>query len=172
MNARHDNTRQHILETGQRIIAGKGFASVGLNEILTTAGVPKGSFYHYFDSKEALFKAEDKVKANPGDAGAMAQLAAANDQLNAGLGRLLAVAEAYPDLKANQNMMQLTEELSSTENRVAFARQAYNDQVLEFNDEATQFPALIVARLLGFAAAPMLEATRSAQEREAPAVRF
>ena len=57
MNARHDNTRQHILETGQRIIAGKGFASVGLNEILTTAGVPKGSFYHYFDSKEALFKA-------------------------------------------------------------------------------------------------------------------
>lgn len=52
MNARHDNTRQHILETGQRIIAGKGFASVGLNEILTTAGVPKGSFYHYFASKE------------------------------------------------------------------------------------------------------------------------
>ena len=52
MNTRHDNTRQHILETGHRIIAGKGFASVGLNEILTSAGVPKGSFYHYFDSKE------------------------------------------------------------------------------------------------------------------------
>ncbi len=73
---------------------------------------------------------------------------------------------------ADAAMRQLSEELASTENRLGFARQAYNDQVLEFNDEATQFPALIVARLLGFAAAPMLEATRSAQEREAPAVRF
>jgi len=57
MNIRHDNTRQHILDTGYRIIAGKGFSSVGLNEILTTAGVPKGSFYHYFDSKEQFGQA-------------------------------------------------------------------------------------------------------------------
>ena len=141
--------------------------------------VAKKYMAHERETLEAVIAARSAAqsglsaaKANPGDPEAMATLAVAQGQLNAGLGRLLAVAEAYPDLKANQNMMQLTEELSSTENRVAFARQAYNDQVLEFNDEATQFPALIVARLLGFAAAPMLEATRSAQEREAPAVRF
>lgn len=84
----------------------------------------------------------------------------------------MVVAESYPELKADATMQSLSEEITSTETCLGFARQAYNDQVLEFNDEATQFPALVVARLLGFAAAPMLEATRSAQEREAPAVRF
>ncbi|RYE86699.1 MAG: LemA family protein, partial [Oxalobacteraceae bacterium] len=75
------------------------------------------------------------AKANPGDAEAMAQLAAAQGQLNAGLGRLMMVAEAYPDLKANQTMMQLTEELTSTENKVAFARQAFNDSVMAYNNK-------------------------------------
>ncbi len=114
------------------------------------------------------------AKANPGDAGAMAQLAAANDQLNAGLGRLLAVAEAYPDLKANQNMMQLTEELTSTENKVAFARQAYNDAVMAFNNRREVFPSSIVANGFGFAPAALLEidAEQRAAVRTAPKVSF
>ena len=82
------------------------------------------------------------------------------------------VAENYPELKADATMQSLSEELTSTENRLGFARQAYNDQVLDFNNEATRFPDLIVARLLGFAPAAMLEATRSEAERAAPAVRF
>src|SRR5574338_677253 len=80
------------------------------------------------------------AKANPGDPAAMAQLAAAQGQLNAGLGRLLAVAESYPDLKANQNMMQLTEELTSTENKVALARQAFNDSVLAYDNKREEVP--------------------------------
>ncbi len=114
------------------------------------------------------------AKANPGDAGAMAQLAAANDQLNAGLGRLLAVAEAYPDQKANQNMMQLTEELTSTENKVAFARQAYNDAVMAFNNRREVFPSSIVANGFGFAPAALLEidAEQRAAVRTAPKVSF
>ena len=96
----------------------------------------KGYMSHERETLEAVIAARSAAqsglsaaKANPGDPAAMAQLAAAQGQLNAGLGRLLAVAEAYPDLKANQNMMQLTEELTSTENKVAFARQAFNDSV-------------------------------------------
>ena len=84
----------------------------------------------------------------------------------------MVVSENYPDLKADVTMRSLSEELNSTENRIGFARQAYNDQALEFNNEATQFPALIVARLLGFAPAAMLEATRSEAERVAPQVKF
>ncbi|TXH73210.1 MAG: LemA family protein, partial [Lysobacteraceae bacterium] len=93
----------------------------------------KGYMKHERETLDAVISARSAAqsglaaaKANPGDPDAMAQLAAAQGQLNAGLGRLLAVAEAYPDLKANQNMMQLTEELTSTENKVAFARQAFN----------------------------------------------
>ena len=97
------------------------------------------------------------AKANPGDPGAMAQLAAAQGQLNAGLGRLLAVAEAYPDLKANQNMMQLTEELTSTENKVAFARQAFNDAVMGYNNRREAFPGNLFAGMFGFAAATLLD---------------
>jgi len=82
------------------------------------------------------------------------------------LGRLFAVAEAYPDLKADQNMRELSEELSSTENRIGFARQAYNDNVLEFNDAAAQFPTLIVARLFNFLPQAMLESTTSEAERQ------
>ena len=114
------------------------------------------------------------AKANPGDPGAMAALAAAQGQLNAGLGRLLAVAEAYPDLKANQNMMQLTEELTSTENKVAFARQAFNDAVMGYNNRREAFPGNIFAGLFGFVAAMLLEipVDKRDQVREAPKVQF
>ena len=114
------------------------------------------------------------AKANPGDPDAMAQLAAAQGQLNAGLGRLLAVAEAYPDLKANQNMMQLTEELTSTENKVAFARQAFNDAVMHYNNRREMFPNSILAGMFGFQPAMLLEiaADKQAQVREAPKVQF
>ena len=113
------------------------------------------------------------AKANPGDPGAMAQLAAAQGQLNAGLGRLLAVAEAYPDLKANQNMMQLTEELTSTENKVAFARQAFNDAVMGYNNKRETFPSSVVAGMFNFAHAALLDIPADkAQVREAPKVQF
>ena len=114
------------------------------------------------------------AKASPGDPAAMAQLAAAQGQLNAGLGRLLAVAEAYPELKANQNMMQLTEELTSTENKVAFARQAFNDAVMHYNNRREMFPNSILAGMFGFQPATLLEieAAKQAQVREAPKVAF
>lgn len=114
------------------------------------------------------------AKANPGDGESMAQLAAAQGQLNAGLGRLLAVAEAYPDLKANQNMMQLTEELSSTENRVAFARQAFNDSVMGYNNRREMFPSSVVAGMFNFAPAALLDipADKQAEVRAAPRVQF
>ena len=113
------------------------------------------------------------AKAHPGDEAAMAQLAASQGQLNGVLGRLLAVAEAYPDLKANQNMMQLTEELSSTENRVAFARQAYNDAVMAYNNKREVFPSSVVAGAFNFAPAALLDIPADkAQVREAPKVQF
>ena len=113
------------------------------------------------------------AKAHPGDEAAMAQLAASQGQLNGVLGRLMAVAEAYPDLKANQNMMQLTEELSSTENRVAFARQAYNDAVMAYNNKREVFPSSVVAGAFNFAPAALLDIPADkAQVREAPKVQF
>ena len=114
------------------------------------------------------------AKANPGDPEAMAALAAAQGQLNAGLGRLLAVAEAYPDLKANQTMMQLTEELTSTENKVAFARQAFNDAVMGYNNKRESFPNSIFAGMFNFAPATLLEipADKRDEVRAAPKVQF
>ena len=113
------------------------------------------------------------AKADPGDPGAMAQLTAAQGQLNAGLGRLLAVAEAYPDLKANQNMMQLTEELTTTENKVAFARQAYNDSVMAYNNRREVFPSSLLAGAFNFAPAALLDIPADkAEVREAPKVQF
>ena len=113
------------------------------------------------------------AKANPGDPAAMAELAAAQGQLNAGLGRLLAVAEAYPDLKANQNMMQLTEELTTTENKVAFARQAYNDSVMAFNNKREVFPSSLLAGMFNFGPAALLDIPADkAEVREAPKVQF
>lgn len=110
---------------------------------------------------------EQAAASSPLNAGALSALAGAEQVLGGALGRLFAVAEAYPDLKADQSMRDLSEELSSTENRIGFARQAYNDNVLEFNDAAAQFPALIVARLFGFLPQAMLESTTSDAERQA-----
>ena len=135
---------------------------------------------HERDTLEAVIAARSAAqsglaaaKAHPGDADAMAQLAASQGQLNGVLGRLLAVAEAYPDLKANQNMMQLTEELSSTENRVAFARQAYNDAVMAYNNKREVFPSSVLAGAFNFAPAALLDIPADkAQVREAPKVQF
>ena len=111
------------------------------------------------------------AKANPGDPAAMAQLAAAQGQLNTGLGRLLAIAKAYPDLKAHQNMMQLNEALTTTENKVAFARQAYNDGGMAYNNRREVFPSSLLAGLFKFAAAALLDMpAEKAEVGEAPKV--
>ena len=112
-----------------------------------------------------------RAAANPGDSSAMRELAGAEAGLTGALGRLLAVAENYPDLKANQNMMQLTEELTSTENKVAFARQAYNDSVMTYNTKREVFPTNIIAGIFNFAAAELFQVDNAA-ERQAPKVSF
>ena len=140
----------------------------------------KGYMSHERETLEAVIAARAAAqsglaaaKADPGDPGAMAQLAAAQGQLNAGLGRLLAVVEAYPDLKANQNMMQLTEELTTTENKVAFARQAYNDSVMAYNNRREVFPSSLLAGAFNFAPAALLDIPADkAEVREAPKVKF
>jgi len=141
----------------------------------------KGYLKHERETLEAVIAARgaaisglSAAKASPGDPAAMAQLAAAQGQLNGALGRLLAVAEAYPDLKANQNMMQLTEELTSTENKVAFARQAFNDSVMAYNNRREVFPGSLVAGMFNFAHAALLEipTEQQAQVRAAPKVQF
>lgn len=116
--------------------------------------------------------AAGQARRNPAAAGAIAAMGAAEGALGGVLGRLMAVAEAYPDLKADQTMRELTEELSSTENRVGFARQAYNDAVLEYNNAAEQFPANLLAGVFGFRSADMLQSTASEAERLAPRVQF
>lgn len=112
-------------------------------------------------------RASDAVRARPAQAGAIVELAAAEQALDGSLGRLFALSEAYPELKADQTIRELSEALTSTENKVAFSRQAYNDAVLDYNDAQGQFPALLVARLFGFAPSVMLRATQSAAERDA-----
>ena len=143
--------------------------------------VAKKYMAHERETLEAVIAARSAAqsglaaaKANPGDPAAMAGLSAAQGQLSAGLGRLLAVAEAYPELKANQNMMQLTEELTSTENKVAFARQAFNDAVMGYNNKREVFPSSVVAGMFNFAPAALLEvpADKQAAVREAPKVGF
>ncbi|MFZ3140595.1 LemA family protein [Polaromonas sp.] len=111
--------------------------------------------------------ASDTVRSRPGKADAVIALAAAEQTLDSSLGRLFALAEAYPDLKADQTIRELSEELTSTENKVGFARQAYNDAVLDYNNAQGQFPALLIARVFGFAPSAMLKATESAAERQA-----
>ena len=123
-------------------------------------------------ARSAAQGAAAAVREQPADARAMLALANAEQTLGGSLGRLMAVAEGYPELKADATMQSLGEELTSTENRIGFARQAYNDEVLDYNDAATRFPALVAARLFGFAPAAMLQATQNAQEREAPRVAF
>jgi len=141
----------------------------------------KGYIRHERETLEAVIAARSAAmsglsaaKASPGDPAAMAELANSQGVLNGALGRLMAVAEAYPDLKANQNMMQLSEELTSTENKVAFARQAFNDSVMAYNNRREVFPSSVVAGMFQFAPAALLEipAAEQAQVRAAPKVQF
>jgi LemA protein len=138
----------------------------------------KGYLKHERETLEAVIaarnraaSAEAQAAARPGDPAAMQQLAAAEASLTAGLGRLFALAEAYPDLKANQTMGQLMEELSSTENRVAFARQGYNDSVMAYNTARETFPTVLLAGALGFQEAQLWQ-IEAPQEREAIKVSF
>jgi LemA protein len=138
----------------------------------------KGYLAHERNTLEAVIRARNvavtglkAAAANPGDPAAVQGLAAADNQLSGALGKLFALAEAYPDLKANQNMMQLSEELTSTENKVAFARQAYNDAVLGYNNTREVFPNSLIAGSFGFPPAQMLE-IESPQKREVPKVSF
>ena len=138
----------------------------------------KGYIKHERETLEAVIAARgaamaglSAAKASPGDPAAMAGLAASQGALDGALGRLMAVAEAYPDLKANQNMMQLSEELTSTENRVAFARQAFNDAVMSYNNRREVFPNNILAGMFGFQPAALLEIEKP-EQRAAPQVKF
>ena len=138
----------------------------------------KGYMSHEKDTLEAVIAARNQAMgamqaaaAAPGDSSAMANLASAEAGLGGVLGRLMAVAEAYPDLKANQNMMAVQEELTSTENKVAFARQAFNDAVTVFNTARDTFPAVLIAGLLGFKEAMLFEVD-DASARTAPKVNF
>jgi LemA protein len=115
--------------------------------------------------------AEQRAAAKPGDTGAMKGLMGAEAALTGAVGRLFALMESYPDLKANQNMAQLSEELTSTENRVAFARQAYNDAVTEYNTAREKFPNVVIATSMGFQEAELFEVEVDA-ERAAPKVTF
>jgi len=123
-------------------------------------------------ARGAAVSAAQRAAAAPGDPAAMSGLAQAEGVLGGALGRLLAVFEAYPDLKANQNVLQVQEELTSTENKVAFARQGYNDAVMTYNTKRESFPDNIVAGLFAFKEAMLLEATESKEERQAPKVKF
>jgi LemA protein len=138
----------------------------------------KGYMAHERDTLEAVVAARNKAvtaqqaaATRPGDPAAMRDLGAAESQLGGALGRLFALAEAYPDLKANQNMLALQEELTSTENKVAFARQGYNDSVMRYNTALESFPAVLLAGTFGFHEADLFEIENVA-EREAPKVKF
>lgn len=138
----------------------------------------KGYLKHERETLEAViaarntaFAASKAAAANPADAGAMKGLLGAEAGLAGAMSRLMVVAEAYPDLKANQNMMQLTEELTSTENKISFARQAYNDAVTTYNTKREVFPTNLIAGIFNFAAAQLFEVDNPA-ERNAPQVKF
>lgn len=140
----------------------------------------KGYLKHERETLEAVIKARNAAAnglatahADPGNPDAIQALGAAEGQLTGAMGRLNVVLEAYPDLKASENMQQLSEELSSTENKVAFARQAFNDQVMEYNIYKQSFPQNVLAGLLGHATdAALLEFADSAQIQDAPKVSF
>jgi len=122
-------------------------------------------------ARSAAVTAQQKAAADPSDAEAMRNLSGAEGALTGVLGRLMVLTEAYPDLKANQNMSQLTEELTSTENKVAFARQAYNDSVTSYKTYRETFPPVLFAGMFGFQDAAFFEIEDAAQ-REAPKVSF
>jgi len=138
----------------------------------------KGYIKHERETLEAVVAARNqasaavkKASADPTNASAIKGLAGAESMLTGALGRLMVVVEAYPDLKANQSMSQLMEELTSTENKVSFSRQAYNDAVMTYNTTRESFPDLMIANSFGFKGAQLFELT-SQEERQAPKVTF
>ncbi len=138
----------------------------------------KGYMKHERETLEAVINARnaassslDAAKADPANAQAMKELGASEGALTSALGKLFALSEAYPDLKANQNRMQFQEELASTENKVAFSRQAFNDTVLQYNNSAQNFPNNVIAGFFSFELASFLEIT-SEEMRDAPDVSF
>jgi LemA protein len=138
----------------------------------------KGYMKHERETLEAVITARNQAvsglrtaAADPSNPSAVQQLAGAENALSGALGRMFALAEAYPDLKANQNMMQLSEELTSTENKVAFARQAYNDSVMNYNNTREVFPNSIIANTFAFTPAQLLE-IESPEKRAVPQVKF
>ncbi len=138
----------------------------------------KAYMKHERETLESVIKARnqaatanDQAASNPGDPNAMKNLMGAEAALGGALGRLLVTVERYPDLKANQNMSQLMEELTSTENKVAFARQAYNDAVMTYNTTRESFPTVLLASPMGFKEASLFEITEE-KEREVPEVNF
>ena len=122
-------------------------------------------------ARNIAYAASKAAAANPGDATAMKSLVAAESGLGGTLSRLMMVSEQYPDLKANQNMMQLTEELTSTENKISFARQAYNDSVMTYNTDREVFPANILAGMFNFAPAELFVIDKP-EQKDAPKVSF
>ena len=138
----------------------------------------KGYMAHERNTLEAVIAARNvaatatsRAAQQPGNPAAMKELATAENALTGTLGRLFAVAEAYPDLKANQNMARLMEELSSTENKVAFSRQSYNDMVMAYNTARERFPTNLIAGTFHFAPAELFELDKP-EQREAPKVSF
>ena len=135
----------------------------------------KGFLAHERETLEAVIKARNSAEgartraaADPGDAQAMQGLASAEAGLSGVLGRFFALSEAYPDLKSNRNMMQLSEELSTTENKIAFARQSYNDAVMRYNNKCEMVPSNLVASMFGFKRAELFEV--DVAEERAPAI--
>lgn len=138
----------------------------------------KGYLKHERQTLEAVTNARNQARMaakqaadHPEEPGAIQGLTGAEGILSGALGKLFALVESYPDLKANQNMMQLSEELSSTENRIAFARQAFNDAVMSYNTERESFPVNIIAGNFGFKAAQLLE-LEDVRKKEVPQVSF
>ncbi|MGQ9606271.1 MAG: LemA family protein [Thermogutta sp.] len=138
----------------------------------------KGYLKHERETLEAVIQARNqaaaagqKAASQPGDPQAMRSLAGAEGQLSAALGRLFVVVEAYPDLKANQNMLALQEELTSTENKISFARQAFNDAVTAYNIARETFPSVVFTGMFGFHSADLFE-IEEPDQREAPKVSF
>jgi LemA protein len=140
--------------------------------------IAKGYIKHERETLENVTKARNiayvasqGAAANPGDSGAMKNLVSAESGLAGTLSRLMMVSEQYPDLKANQNMMQLTEELTSTENKISFARQAYNDSVMVYNTDREVFPSNLVAGMFNFGAAELFVVDKP-EQKDAPKVSF
>jgi LemA protein len=123
-------------------------------------------------ARNGAVAANQAAAADPASGAAVQGLAAAEGALRGALGKLFALAEAYPDLKANQNMMQLTEELTGTENKISFARQAFNDAVMAYNTKVEQFPSNVIAGAFSFKLAELLAATEAPEEKKAIRVEF